>query len=186
MARILVVEDDSLIRHNISRLLTSAAHEVQAVATAEAGLRATRMAELQLAILDIGLPEKDGIWCAAELRKGKYSGPIIFLTAYDKPDTVRAAIELDAYCYLVKPITGAQLLPVVGTALAASDASRKQQETMIEALEDSRVISAAIGMLAERNRWSLDESFHALRVMARGRQMKMVDLAAQLLRERPA
>jgi AmiR/NasT family two-component response regulator len=186
MARILLVEDDSLIRHNIARLLGSAAHEVRAVATAEAALDCAGSFDLQLAILDIGLPKASGIWCATQLRKAKFSGPLIFLTADDKPDTVRTAIDLEAHCYLVKPITGAQLLPVVGTALAASDMSRRNRETMLDALRTSRVISAAVGVLAERNGWTVEESFEALRVMARSQQMKMIEVADRLIRQRPA
>jgi len=181
VARILFVEDDPLIRHSIARLLTSADHEVQAEATAEAGLVTAATFKFDLAILDVGLPKQTGLQCAAALRHGKFIGPIIFLTADDKPATIEAAIALDAYTYVVKPISGAQLLPLIRTALAASDASLKRQDEMVGALNDSRAISAATGVLAERNGWTIDVAFQAIRAMARSKSRKITELASEIL-----
>lgn len=181
MARILFIEDDPLVRYNIARLLSTAGHDVRAHATAKAGIAELATFEIELALLDVGLPDQDGIQCARRLRDLSYAGPIIFLTANDKEETVRAAIDQRAHAYLVKPIAGAQLLPLIETALASSQAMQRQQEKMVAALNDSREISAAVGVLAERNGWSIEVAFEALRTMARSREKKITEVAAEVV-----
>ena len=181
MARILFVEDDPLIRHSISRLLSMAGHEVHPKGTAAAAVDELGAFEFELVLLDVGLPDLDGVQCARRMRERKYGGPIIFLTADESEETVRAAINEQAYAYLVKPITGAQLLPLVETALAAFKQTQRQQDKWVAALDDSREISAAVGMLAERNGWSLDVAFEALRTMARSSEKKITEVAAEVL-----
>ena len=181
MARILFVEDDPLVRHSISRLLATAGHDVHPKGTAAAGVAELGAFQFELVLLDVGLPDFDGVQCARRMREREYHGPIIFLTADDSEETVRAAINQRAYAYLVKPITGAQLLPLVETALAASQLTQHQQDKWVAALDDSREISTAVGMLAERNGWSVEVAFEALRTMARSREQKITEVAAEIL-----
>jgi response regulator NasT len=158
---------------------------VHATATAIAAVAGFPGFEVDLVLLDVGLPAIDGVECARRLRGLKYDGPIIFLTADDSEETVRAAIAQRAYAYLVKPISGAQLLPLITTAMAASQATRLQQDKLVTALDDSRAISAAVGILAERNGWSIEVAFEALRAMARSRQKKITEVAAEILDRSP-
>ena len=181
MACILFVEDDPLIRHSISRLLSMAGHDVHPKGTAAGAIEELGAFKFELILLDVGLPDLDGVQCARRMRERKYAGPIIFLTADESEETVRAAINERAYAYLVKPITGAQLLPLVETALAAFEQTRREQDKWVAALDDSREISAAVGMLAERNGWSLDVAFEALRTMARSNEKKITEVAAEIL-----
>ncbi|HEY6355978.1 MAG TPA: ANTAR domain-containing protein [Burkholderiaceae bacterium] len=84
----------------------------------------------------------------------------------------------------MKPITGAQLLPLLATALAASDNAQRQQDKLLAALSDSREISAAVGVLAERHGWVIDVAFEALRTMARSQGRKIADVVAEILQHR--
>jgi AmiR/NasT family two-component response regulator len=180
MARILLVEDDPLVRHGFVTQLTAGGHSVVAVATGQAAITAATATAPDLAVLDVGLPDIDGIQCARRLRELKLWMPIIFLTAYDGAEFVARAIEQQAYAYLVKPIAGAQLLPLIQTALSISTAEREKEQKILAALADSREISAAVGMIAERHGWSVDDAFQALRLMARNESRKIVDVAAEL------
>jgi response regulator NasT len=180
MARILLVEDDALIRHAFSTLLTSDGYTVVAAASAGAALHAVAAAHPDLVLLDVGLPDMGGIDCAAKLRQMKLQVPIIFLTAYGGADFVARAIEHRAYAYLVKPITGDQLLPLVRTALAAAQSEQQKEDKLLSALSDSREISAAVGMLAERHGWTLDTAFDSLRMTARSEGRRIVDVATQV------
>ncbi|MDE2367715.1 MAG: response regulator [Burkholderiales bacterium] len=181
MARILLVEDDALVRHGISRMLVAAGHELRVASRGAAGVDEAALFDPQLVVLDVGLPDFDGIECARRLRAARYAGPIVFLTADGSPDTVRAAIGLGAHSYMVKPITGTQLLPVVLTALAAADAAHERERRMQTALDDSRRISAAVGVLAERHGTSTTAAFELLRGRARGRSQKVSAAAEEVL-----
>ena len=180
MARILIVEDDPLIRLGMARLLSKAGHDVCTVADGESALREAAVLAPDLVLLDVGLPGIDGVGCAERLRQRRYTGPLVFLTADDREATVTSAAAMGAHAYLVKPITGAQLLPVVTTALAAAGRLVAEQARMEDALRDSRTISAAVGVLAERHGCNVDEAFERLRTQARQDQRKIVELAAEI------
>jgi two-component system, OmpR family, KDP operon response regulator KdpE len=180
MARILVVEDDALVRHSFVTLLKSDGHLVAAAASGHAALAAAASEPPDVAVLDVGLPDIDGIECASRLRQARLQAPIIFLTAYGGAEFVARAIEQRAYAYLVKPIAGNQLLPLVRTALSAALAEQQKEGKLLAALSDSREISAAVGMLAERNGWPLEKAFDALRMMARSECRRVVEVAADI------
>lgn len=181
MARLLLVEDDPLVRHHMNRLLQAAGHEVQAVPTGEAAMALVETFPPELVILDVGLPGMSGIECARRLRRARHDAPLLFLTADESADVVKEAIELGAHAYMVKPVSGAQLLPLVASALAAAMGVKREHERMLGALRDSREISAAVGVLAERNGWSVDKAFQALRTMARSSERKITEVAADVL-----
>lgn len=181
MTRILIVEDDALIRHAFMTLLRSEGHAVVAAATGKSAVEIAEANPPDLILLDIGLPDFDGIECARKLRQLKLQTPIIFLTAYGGPDFVTRAIEQKAYAYLVKPITGAQLIPIVRTALSVTELERAHEEKLIAALSASRDISAAVGMLAERHGWTIEQAFAALRLTARSEERRIAEVAAQIV-----
>lgn len=181
MARILIVEDDALIRHSFLSLLRSEGYAGVAAATAQAAIQAATAELPELILLDVGLPDVDGIECARMLRQLKLQAPIIFLTAYGGSDFVARAIEQKAYAYLVKPITGDQIVPLVRTAISAAALEKAKDDKLVAALTDSREISAAVGMLAERHGWTIDQAFAALRLTARSEERRIVDVAAQII-----
>ncbi|MBS0341215.1 MAG: response regulator [Proteobacteria bacterium] len=181
MADILIVEDDPLVRHAFLTLLKAEGHDVVAVPSAEAAVKSAGQRAPALVLLDVGLPGTDGIECAGLLRQLKLQAPIIFLTAHGGPEFVARAIRHDPYAYLVKPIVGGQLIPLVHTALHAAEVGRAREDKLLGALADSREISAAVGMLAERHRWSIDEAFSALRVMARSESRRVIDVANEVI-----
>ncbi|MBS0452275.1 MAG: response regulator [Proteobacteria bacterium] len=181
MADILIVEDDPLVRHAFLTLLKAEGHDVVAVASADGALESAGKRAPALVLLDVGLPGTDGIECAGLLRERKVQAPIIFLTAHGGPEFVARAIRHDPYAYLVKPILGSQLVPLVRTALHAADVGRAREDKLLGALSDSREISAAVGMLAERHQWSIDEAFSALRVMARSESRRVIDVATEVI-----
>ena len=185
MATILLVEDEPLVRMGFTKLLEADGHAVQASATCASAMTLARAGGQDLILMDVGLPDVDGIECARQLREAKVRTPIVFLTAYGDDAFVERAIEQQAYAYLVKPITGAQLLPVVRTALAAVRATQDREDRMTGAIVDSREVSAAVGMLAERHGWDIDHAFEVLRMRARSESRRIVDVAMEITRRKP-
>lgn len=183
MARILFVEDDALVRHGLARVLTAAGHEVCACGTVADGISAFAHFELDLLLLDISLPDGDGLQCAKALRDRGFDGPLVFLTARDDAEPLRHAIAQGAHTYLVKPITGAQLVPAIEAALASALGTRERHDRLLAALRDSREISAAVGALAQRDGCSIEDAFELLRRRARSRGHAMTQLAAEVLAE---
>jgi DNA-binding response OmpR family regulator len=180
MARILIVEDDPLVREGFVRLLDSAGYLVTGAGAGEAGVKAAKTTNPDLILLDVGLPGIDGLECADRLRKLGLRTPIIFLTAHGSADFVARAIDQQAYAYLVKPISGSQLLPLVKTALSSARVEQEKEEKLLAALANSRQISAAVGMLAERHAWSLEQAFQGLRMRARSEGRDIVEVAAEV------
>ena len=178
---ILFVEDDALVRNAFTLLLRAEGYEVVAVASAEAAFAAAASRGYGLVLLDVGLPGLDGIECALRLRAMKVQVPIVFLTAFGGTEFVDRALRCSPHAYLVKPISGEQLIPMVRSALAAAEAERRQQDRMQGALDDSRAISAAVGVLMERHGWSESEAFGALRLMARSESRPVVEVAREVV-----
>lgn len=181
MARILFVEDDALVRHGLSRVLVAGGHDVLACGTqADALARATAF-DADLALLDIGLPDGDGVACAQALRAAGFGGPVVYLTAEHEQQAVARALAVGAQAYLVKPIVGAQLLPAVQAALGSAEAAGAQQRRMEQALRNSREISAAVGVLAQQQGLTLEQAFEHLRREARSRQQPLRERAQAVI-----
>ena len=105
---ILVADDDREIRQILQLLLTA---EGYCVITAEDGLQAVQLAgpQIDLYILDVGMPKQSGILTAAQLRQ-TYDTPILFLTAYSSESDKVMGFSVGADDYMVKPFSNAELL----------------------------------------------------------------------------
>ncbi len=107
--RILVVDDDTM---NLKRteLILGKQYDVILVESGEAALRKLRIEKIDLILLDIAMPEMDGIETFERMKASAYEIPVIFLTASGYEDDVRTAIELGAVNYLKKPFFPQELL----------------------------------------------------------------------------
>ncbi len=183
MARILIVDDDRLILTGLAANLEDRGYVVTKAATGEEAVALAETTQPDLVLMDICLPGISGIEAARRIQE-KMNIPVIFLSALDDPEVVRAAITLGSLSYLVKPITVKQLVPAVETALARSrDISklRTAEEHLSTALMQNREISVAIGVLMERHSVSAEDAFAMLRAHARKTRLKTGDVAKDLI-----
>ncbi len=126
--RVVVAEDEAIIRLDIVEMLTEAGYDV--VGQAGDGEQAVALAEEHkpdLVVMDIKMPVLDGISAAERIAKARIA-PVVLLTAFSQAELVERARDAGAMAYVVKPFTSADLLPAVEIAV-----SRYQQ---IMALED--------------------------------------------------
>ncbi|HEY3379691.1 MAG TPA: response regulator transcription factor [Armatimonadota bacterium] len=133
--RILVVEDDALIRDVIKRGLED--DRIYAVETAEDGHEGLRMAleaDYAVIILDIMLPGLDGWQICEELRRRRVSTPILMLTARDAVQDRVRGLTLGADDYLAKPFHFEELLARI-QALHRRDSRYKAHKLRIAHLE---------------------------------------------------
>ncbi|MBJ7247717.1 MAG: response regulator, partial [Thermoleophilia bacterium] len=116
--RILIAEDETIIRLDLRTLLEKAGHEV--VAEARDGEEAVALAaehDPDLIVMDVRMPHLDGIEAARQI-SNRRPVPIVMLTAYAEEDLVTRASEAGAFAYLVKPFREVDLLPALNTARA--------------------------------------------------------------------
>ena len=119
-----IVDDDELIRKGTMRLLAAAGYDTRTYGSARDFLNAVEPDSAGCVILDVRLPDQNGLELQAALTKREVPLPIIFMTGLSEfPDTVRA-IEHGAIDFLIKPVDGDVLLAAVSRALAHDTASR--------------------------------------------------------------
>ena len=183
MTSILIVEDDRLILTGFATGLEDRGYVVHQAAAGEEAVALAGTAQPDLVLVDIRLPGISGIEAARRIQQ-KANVPVIFLSATDSEELMHRAIALGSICYLVKPITIAQLVPAIENALARSrDISklRSSEEYLGAALKEGRDISVAIGMLIARYNTSAEDAFEVLRAHARSTRSKTTDVAKDVI-----
>lgn len=183
--RILVAEDESLIRMDIVETLRDQGFDV--VGEAGDGLKAIELAkELKpdLLVMDIKMPDLDGLSAAEQIAKLRI--PVVFLTAFNQQELVSRATEVGAMAFLVKPFSPEDLLPAIEVAL-----SRHQQLTQLESevsdlterLETRKLVERAKGVLGVQMGLSEPEAFRWIQKAAMDRRIGMVDVAKTILEQ---
>jgi heavy metal response regulator len=110
MMRILVVEDEQAIAAFIVQGLTEAGYAVDLASDAAECLHWIAIAEYDLIILDVMLPDQDGLALCAELRQRDVRIPVLMVTARDAVDDRVAGLDSGADDYLIKPFAFAEML----------------------------------------------------------------------------
>jgi response regulator NasT len=177
--RILVAEDETIIRLDLKELLARAGFDVCAEARdGEEAVALARTETPDLAIMDVKMPRLDGIEAARRILEERPI-PIVMLTAYGQEELVSRAVGAGVFGYLVKPFREQDLLPAIATARARHDelqAVREEAESLTEALAARKVIERAKGLLMEKEKLSEQDAFSRLRraSQASGRPLKVI------------
>lgn len=186
--RVLIADDEALIRIGLKTMLQSMGHEV--VGAAPDGAQAVDLACRtcpDLAIFDIKMPGMDGLR-AAEAVAERCPLPVVMLTAYSERDLVqRAAAAETVQAYLVKPVQESDLGPVIELAVARFAewrALREEAKDRREALETREVVARAKTVLMERNTLSERAAFLEIQHRARRQRRGMRKVAEEILRTR--
>ncbi len=177
--RILIAEDETLIRLDLRQLLESAGFEICAEARdGEEAVELARSERPDLAVLDVKMPRLDGIEAARRILDERPI-PIVVVTAYGERELVARAVEAGVFGYLVKPFRETDLLPAIATAQARHEeltALRAEADSLVEALAARKAIERAKGLLMERDGLSEADAFARLRKASQisGRPLKVV------------
>ena len=177
--RILIAEDETIIRLDLKELLERAGFDV--CAEARDGAEAVELArseEPDVAVLDVKMPRLDGIEAARRILDERPI-PIVMLTAYGQDELVSRAVEAGVFGYLVKPFREQDLVPAIRTARARYEelaALREEADSLSEALAARKLIERAKGLLMEREKLTEGEAFARLRKASQisGRPLKVV------------
>jgi two-component system, response regulator PdtaR len=177
--RILVAEDETIIRLDLRDMLERAGFEV--CAEARDGVEAFELAGTErpdLAIMDVKMPRLDGIEAARRILDERPI-PIVMLTAYGQDELVARAVEAGVFGYLVKPFRETDLLPAIATARARHEeltAVREEVDTLSEALAARKIIERAKGLLMAKEGLTEQEAFARLRKASQvsGRPLRVI------------
>ncbi|GAA4013825.1 MULTISPECIES: ANTAR domain-containing response regulator [Allokutzneria] len=178
--RVLVAEDEALIRLDLVEMLREEGYEV--VGEAADGVEAVELATQlrpDLVILDVKMPRKDGIEAAAAIA-GERIAPVVILTAFSQRDLVERARDAGAMAYLVKPFAKRDLVPAIELAVsrfAELQALETEVAGLTERLETRKVVEKAKGLLMTKQGLNESEAFRWIQRTAMDRRTTMKAVA---------
>jgi AmiR/NasT family two-component response regulator len=182
--RVVVAEDESLIRMDIVEILRDAGYEV--VGEAGDGETAVALAtELRpdLVIMDVKMPQLDGI-SAAERLSANHIAPVVLLTAFSQKELVERASEAGALAYVVKPFTPSDLLPALEIALsryAQIITLEAEVSDLVERFETRKIVDRAKGLLNEKMGLSEPDAFRWIQKASMDRRLTMHDVSQAII-----
>jgi DNA-binding response OmpR family regulator len=122
--RILIVEDDAELRDAlVEQLALHEEFEAVAAENGTKGVQAAKSGQIDLVIMDVGLPDIDGREAVRILRKGGFKSPILLLTGHDTDSDTILGLESGANDYVTKPFRFAVLLARIRAQLRQHEAS---------------------------------------------------------------
>jgi AmiR/NasT family two-component response regulator len=182
--RVLIAEDEALIRLDLREMLQEEGYEV--VGEAADGEQAVTLAtELipDLVICDVKMPKMDGITAAAQIAS-KRIAPVVILTAFSQRDLIERARDAGAMAYLVKPFQKRDLFPAIEMAtsrFAEIRALESEVTNLRERLEARKLIERAKGVLMSEHRMSEPEAFRWIQRAAMDNRTSMRAVAELVL-----
>ena len=182
--RILIADNESIIRMDLKELLEEAGHEV--VGEAADGLKAvelTRKLKPDLVIMDIKMPEMDGI-AAAKMISNEKLAPVLLLTAYSQKEIVEKAKDSGVLAYLVKPVKESNLFPAMEIALSRFKEYMEIEQELLDlrnSLETRKILDRAKGMLMDAYNLSEQEAFRRIQQYSMAKRKSIREVAEAII-----
>ncbi len=185
-AKILIAEDEAIIRLDLKEMLEEEGFDVVGEASdGDAALRLAGEKSPDLVIMDIKMPGMDGL-AAAERMVEEGLGAVLILTAFSQQELVRRAAEAGAMGYLVKPFQKSDLMPAIAVALARNaqlKAVKAESATLGDQLETRKIIDRAKGRLIDGRGMTEAGAFRHLQKRAMDERRPMKSIAEEVLAE---
>lgn len=181
--RVLVAEDEAIIRMDVVATLSDAGLEV--VGEAADGEEAVNLAlqlEPDVVVMDIKMPKLDGISAAEKLAEKKI--PVVLLTAFSQADLVARAVEAGALAYITKPFKPADLIPAIQIAMARNEelvALEQEISDLSDRLETRKLMDRAKGLLMSKMKLSEPEAFRWIQKASMDRRLSMAQVAKAVI-----
>lgn len=178
--RILVAEDEAIIRIDLAEMLGEAGYDV--VGQASNGEQAVELAtslKPDLVIMDVKMPILDGISAAEQIGKERIC-PVVMLTAFSQTELVERARDAGVMAYIVKPFTATDVVPAINIALSRwSELKTLENEVadLGERLETRKSVDRAKGVLMTKLKITESEAFRWIQKTAMDRRMGMKEVA---------
>lgn len=184
--RVLVVEDETLIRLDIVETLEDAGYEVVGEAgDGESAIELAGELEPDLIVMDVKMPGMDGITAADRILE-EHRVAIVMLTAYSQRDLAERARDAGAMAYVVKPFTPADLIPAVEIAVSRNqeiEALENEVSTMAEQFETRKRVDRAKGLLESQMGLTEPEAFRWIQKTSMDRRLTMREVADAVIEQ---
>ena len=184
--RVVVAEDEALIRLDLVEMLTEAGYDVVGqAADGEAALALAFELRPDLVILDVKMPVMDGITAAEQIVAARIA-PVLMLTAFSQSELVERARDAGAMAYLVKPFSLPDLVPAIEIAVTRHPeiiALEGEVADLGERLAARKAIDRAKAILMEHQQLSESESFKTIQRRAMDQRSTMGEVAKSLIEE---
>ncbi len=182
--RVIIADDESVIRTDLREMLTTLNYLVVGeVGDGQSAVNLARELKPDVVIMDIKMPNMDGIEAAKVLTQEKIA-PVLLLTAYSQRDLVDRAKEAGVVGYLVKPFREQEIVPAVDIALARFQEFReleKEVGDLKETLETRKVVDRAKGILMDQQHLTEAEAFRKIQKMSMNTRKPMKEIAEAII-----
>lgn len=184
--RVLIVDDESLIRMDLRDIIESCGHEV--VAEGTNGVEALALCKKHkpdIILMDVKMPELDGIEAARQIGF-HHEAPVVLLTSYSQQDLIDKARDSGVYGYLIKPVREEQLVPTLEMALGRYKSDTQLREKMAEleqSLEDRKIIQKGTGILMELYSISEVEAYNRIRTLSMNKQISIIETCNLIIKQ---
>ena len=185
--KVLIAEDDPVIGLGLSERLRSLGHEP--LGPAGDGAEAIELARAErpdLYLFDIEMPNVDGLEAASTLARDGLRRPVVVVTGVDDPTLIERAIASGVSAYLTKPVDSRELeaaLALASARHAEFEALEAEVDRAQQALEDRKLVERAKGLLMSALGLSEQDAFRRLQRTARERNLKLVQVAQQIIEQ---
>ncbi|MGE3663960.1 MAG: ANTAR domain-containing response regulator [Pseudonocardia sp.] len=182
--RVLVVEDEALIRLDLTEMLREEGYAVAGEAgDGEQAVALARELRPDLVIMDVKMPKVDGIDAAASIVEERIA-PVVMLTAFSQRDLIERARDAGAMAYLVKPFARHELVPAIELAVSRFAERRALEDevaNLTERLETRKLVDRAKGLLMSRQNMSEPDAFRWIQRTAMDRRTTMKAVAQAIV-----
>lgn len=183
-ARILVVDDESIIRLDLRERLNELGYSVVGeAADGHMAVALTRRLDPDLVLMDIKMPKMDGITAARVLQEERIA-PIVLLTAFSDRELIEDAREAGVLGYISKPFREADLVPTLEVAIARFaelKAIELENADLKDALETRRLVDRAKGMLMDSQGLTEAAAFRRIQKLAMDRRKPIKEIAEAII-----
>lgn len=182
--RILLADDEALIRLDLREMLTEAGHEI--VCEAANGQEAVQLAQElhpDIVIMDVKMPVMDGLTAAQQITEDEIA-PVLLLTAYSQQDIVARATEAGVIAYLVKPVREQQLFPAIEVAVSRFRAWQelgRELDELKESLATRKLVDRAKGILMTAHKMTEQEAYRKMQQFSMAKRISLKKLAEEII-----
>ena len=176
--KVVLADDEALIRLDIREMLTEAGHEVAGEANnGEDAVAMTRALQPDLVIMDVKMPQMDGL-TASKIITDEHLAPVLLLTAYSQQEIVSQAKSSGVLGYLVKPVREEQLFPAMEIAISRFE---EIKALGAESLETRKLLDRAKGILMSAHGFTEQEAYRKMQQYSMNRRISIKELAEAVI-----
>ena len=183
--RLVIADNESIIRLDLREMLEEAGHEIAGEAVnGRKAVELTRMHRPDLVIMDIKMPEMDGIAAARRIADEKLA-PVLLLTAFSQPEIVEKAKDSGDLGYLVKPVRESSLFPAMEIALSRWEEMQgleQELDKLKDSLETRKTVDRAKGILMATHKLSEQEAYRRIQRYAMTKRLPIKEVAEAIVR----